>query len=42
MPEEFNKGVEAGAAELEAKKAAASAAKLTADAGAKTQEEEKA
>ena len=38
VPEEFNKGVEAGAAELEAKKAAT----LTADAGATTEEEKKA
>ena len=38
VPEEFNKGVEAGAAELEAKKGAT----LTADAGATTEEEKKA
>ena len=39
VPEEFNKGVEAGAAELEAKKASLTS---DADAGAKTEEEMKA
>ena len=41
VPEEFNKGMEVGAAELEAKKAAAPASTLTADAGAKPEEEKK-
>jgi hypothetical protein len=40
VPEEFNKGMEVGAAELEAKKAAAPASTLTADA-AKPEEEKK-
>merc|ERR1719424_682338 len=41
VPEEFNKGMDIGAAELEAKKAAAPASTLTADAGAKPEEEKK-